>query len=64
MNPELSKEIYHLKQAFGSWKSTINIPDPFDFAFDLKGMEAEMSSEKDERASYVFCSFFSITLWT
>lgn len=50
MNPKVSKEVYHLKPACGSWEYTVNMADPFDFAFDLKGRVAEKSSEKIDRA--------------
>lgn len=55
MNPRVSKEVYHLKPAFGSWECTVTWLIPLILhLFALKGKVAKKNSEKVERAQLHF----------
>lgn len=55
MNPRVSKEIYHLKAAFGSWEYTVTwLILLILHLFALKGRVAKNNSEKVERARLHF----------
>lgn len=55
MNPRVSKEVYHLKPAFGSWECTVTwLILLILHLFALKGKVAKKNSEKVERAQLHF----------